>query len=130
MSWRHPLGFLPTMMDSDPATYATATTTTCRSLKVAAPWGLPWPENADGAYEAACVACEIQITLTMDDHSVVCSFLTDFDKRYQSALGCALPRELLLNGVQLKKGDRLDQSIKVPDTGDAVDKLDASCFPL
>ena len=26
------------------------------------------------------------------------------------------------------KRDRLDQSIKVPGTGDAFDKLDASCF--
>ena len=39
LSWQHPLGFLLTMMVSDPASDAAAMKTTCITLKVAAPWG-------------------------------------------------------------------------------------------
>jgi hypothetical protein len=90
--------------------------------------GLPWRENEHGDYEAACVRCELHVRLEAADHALVCFVLTDFDKRQMGALGRALSRDVVVAGVELRKGDRLDPSPSVPDTGAAFDGI--TTFPL
>ena len=94
------------------------------------PMGLIWRENMVGDYESACNRCEINIRITHDEHAAICNALTDFDKRSIGALGRALARDVLVGGVQLLKGDRLEPCPSVPDTGPCFDALDAACFPL
>jgi hypothetical protein len=66
--------------------------------------GLPWRENEDGDYEAACVRCEIRVRISQAEHTHVCTLLSDFDKRSGGALGRALARDVMLGGEKLLKG--------------------------
>ena len=92
------------------------------------PVGLPWRINEVGDYERACQRCEIIVDLSSIDHALVVSALTDFDKSDQGALGRALSRDIIVDGTTLLKGDRLEPSPAVPDTGDAFDTV--TTFPM
>ena len=92
--------------------------------------GLPWGENQDGDYEAACVRCELHVTLSHADHAMILPLLTDFDKRSTGSLGRSFKRDVLVNGVPLRKGVRLEPTMSVPDTGFAFDSLGADAFPV
>ena len=70
--------------------------------------GLPWRENPDGDYEAACVRCELHVALSQAEHAMIIPLLTDFDKRSTGSLGRSFKRDVLVNGAPLRKGDRLE----------------------
>ena len=85
---------------------------------------LPWRENAEGEYFAACTRCEIWVEIDAAAHRAIKSLLV-FDKRQEGSHG----RALLPPGLPdlgLRAGDRLEPHRGLMDIGEGFDDLDCS----
>ena len=72
-------------------------------------------------YYGACIRSEIKVSLRdEDDVQRIVQYLR-YDKRTQGNQGRCLTRDVNVNGVSLKVGDRLEPSEKLPDVGSLED---------
>ena len=90
------------------------------------PVGLPWHENDDEEYYAACVRCEFHVVLDASNHKRVLEAL-EYDKRAHGSRGRCL-REALPH-LGLASGDRLEPSLYLPDPS-GIDSADVFPMPV
>ena len=78
---------------------------------------LRWYLNQEQDYFIACDRCEHFVILRdQSDIGTIMEFLR-YDKRDKGSLGRTLTRHVLVNGIRLKLGDRLEPSYSLPDIG-------------
>ena len=86
---------------------------------------LPWRINGESDYFEACDRCEIDLVLSRPDHALLVPLLK-FDEMKNGNRGLCLTADLVLQGIELQTGDRVEPSRQLPDV-DAIRHI--SVFP-
>ena len=81
------------------------------------PVGMPFPRKDRGDYDRACAACERHVTVNSRRDLRALVARLEFDRRDAGSRGLALVEDLSVGGVDLLKGDRLEQTVSCQDVG-------------
>ena len=81
----------------------------------------PWMPLTDSDYDAACGLCEIKVTLRSRSDHIMMKAALEYDKRPDGSKGRSLRIDMEQFG--LSKGDRLEPSAMLSDTGESFDRL-------
>ena len=79
---------------------------------------LPWITNSEDDYYDACDQCEVKVELRKrsGDKEAI-KMILRYDKRKTGCHGRCLVSDIIVNGIQLRKGDRLEPSPNLRDVG-------------
>ena len=91
---------------------------TMHELRNLSVFTMPWPEKLFGQYRAACASCEITVVLNEALWRRLRVALVQ-DRRVGGNRGRCLNADIA--GTPLQRGDRLEPSPDVPDTGEGFD---------